>query len=938
MIGSHNSNIDRVFYNDRVKEIIAADIIAEPFTYVPIKSGHMELVGGNAVVFGKITEGYDVIEIDVATEITYQDVSLANPIINLSVVFEQLGPTNYAANPPQYVNTTEYFKGDAVWYIMMGSKFYFRCIQRTTGNVPSNTTYWKQTTWDTSASFRMILGRMVISIPNSITEGASYNITVENAEEGIASITASYTAQPGDLPWNVGQGLRTDCINKGFEDAAITPPSTPIEFYRLYFYPRHRYYMQTPVFEIGDAITNFSNFTVNAYILTLGLTIKYPQLKCGAVHAFGIVYKDRAGRTCSVIKNNALTVYIPYYSEEPNNLLQSVVKLIFKINHRPPLWAESYEIVYFGNISMDYFLQIRAYDITQILNSNGNRFSININETLVWAWNLNNRWKIPAYEWIAGDRLRLAGILNQTTYYGEAIGSGYVYDYEIEATGTQYNEEAIGGDWLIIQAVKRPTPFAGATNIIVEIYRPRKGLSQTVAYGTGMVFDIATDAQGNRFHKGDVDQDIINDTPAEVYNTAYDCWKFFRLNYKQTGTTQTGIIQPFWAESIFPSDWWRDQDINKKLTSMGFPFLDDLSQKQTILDERFRFGGAIIEGTRTNNIAHFTYLNYRDLQKKNGDITGLREVGFTLKTIQMYKETSVYINRVQTFNPDGTSQFTLTDSFIGDMRPMDDDYGCQHPDSIMVNGRNLYYWDQSQGKFIRSAPNGQTVLDIKMQRWFKDLVKWIQLSGGGTALETRTGANNEHDEIWVTFRMGTEVKGIVFNEKRGRFTFRINQITESYVHLGNFFAHLYHQRVWIMNIDEGQDYLTWVGVPTYAEIEVVSNIEPVRNKVYNAIALFADHELSSLPKYIYIPAEASAGNNLMESNVSIWDRVEGVFYGEILKDENSKGNFVSLNDRKMNGNAMRGRYCFVKLYTEEHDDKVRIDSIVIFSTPSERNV
>jgi hypothetical protein len=89
---------------------------------------------------------------------------------------------------------------------------------------------------------------------------------------------------------------------------------------------------------------------------------------------------------------------------------------------------------------------------------------------------------------------------------------------------------------------------------------------------------------------------------------------------------------------------------------------------------------------------------------------------------------------------------------------------------------------------------------------------------------------------------------------------------------------------------------------------------------------------------VYIPEEGSAGNNLMETNVPIWDRREGVFFGEILKDINSKGSFISLNDRKMNGNAMRGRYCYVKLYTEEHTEKVRIDSIVILSTPSERNV
>jgi len=239
---------------------------------------------------------------------------------------------------------------------------------------------------------------------------------------------------------------------------------------------------------------------------------------------------------------------------------------------------------------------------------------------------------------------------------------------------------------------------------------------------------------------------------------------------------------------------------------------------------------------------------------------------------------------------------------------------------------------------IRSAPNGQQVLDMKMKRWFKDLVKWIQLSGGSKLLEVHIGSNNDHDEVWMTFRMGTEVKGLIFNEKKGRYVSELNQITESYVHIGNFFAHLYHQRLWIMNIDEGQDWLSWSGTPTHAELEVVSNIESLKNKIFNAIAVLADHLLQSLSKYVYIPKEASGSNELMESNVPIFDCREGVYFGEIMKDENSKGNFVSLFDKKMNGRAMRGRYCFVKLMTDEHDEKVRVDSVVIFSTPSERNV
>lgn len=894
MRGAHNTNIALNFYNDRVKEAIDDAIVAEPFTYIPITAGHMELVGGNALVFGKIKEGYDVIAIDVTHEITYEDKSLDNPIVSLLVALEQAIPITWV-------------------YYNMGED-----------GLPDPHPVDKSI-WDGTQSWKTIHGVAVVVLPFIITEGSIYSITVLNTVEGL-NYTVSYTALHGDTYVEVKAGLIAELVAEGEGDE--------IEYgipgvNKIYFYARDRAFMDVPVQEAASVDIVYANFTITAHILSFGYASKYPQLKSGSVQSYGIVYKDRSGRVCSVIKSSDLDVYIPFYTELDDNDLNKVVKVKFKLWHRPPDWAESYEIVWFGNISMDYFMQMRIANIASI---GSNRYSVNIVDTLQWTRDKNNRWKVDDYTWQEGDRMRLMGTIDVGT--GVTTKYNTLYDYEIESTGTQYNEEAIGGDWLIMQAVDHPTPFVNETNILTEVYRPRKGLGNTVPYGTGMVFGVGTDANGNKYHKGDVDQSLSTDTPAEINNTANDCWKFIRLNYQEG----TAIIQPFWAESIFPSDWWGGLIIANKLTSNGFPFLDDLSQKQVILDERFRFGGTLIAGSRTNNIAHFTYLNFRDLQKKHGDITGLREIGFTLKAIQLYKETSIYINRVQSFNPDGTSQFILTDSFIGDIRPMEDSYGCQHPDSVMVNGRNLYYWDNSQGVFVRSSPNGQVVLDTKMKRYFKDIVKWIGETGGKDALVVNVGANNEHEEIWITFRLGTETRGLIYSEKDNRYKSRIDQVTESYVHLGNFFAHLYKQSLWIMNIDEGQGYLTWAGVPTYGEIEIGSNVDPMKNKIFNACAIITDHELISESRSVVIPEEASANNEIMESNIPLWERKEGIFFGKIMKDENSKGNFASVLARKMNGREMRGRYAFVKFKTEEHDEKVRINSITVFSTPSERNI
>lgn len=892
MIASHNAEVSLNFYNDRVKEVIPSSDIAELFTYIPIAAGQMELVGGNAIVFGDITEGYDIISPEVETELSFADISGEEAIINLAMSPLQIGRAEIT-----YPNVPE-------------------------GEDPTHL----------DEAIRTITGALVVYIPFKVYENSTYIVTVINEVTGI-NVTASYLAGIGDTPAVVKAGLEAAMTAAGFEPGTGGYGTLP---YQIFIYPRIQTFSQHP-YEQGDVFTIYKDFNIGtdtrAYVLALGNTIKYPILKCGATHGFGIVYKDKDNRLCSVVKTPAMSVHIPFYSEDDTNLLNTIADLVFKIYHRPPSWADSYEIVYYGNMSMDWFLQIRADAIEGIGND---RYAISINDTITAARDNNARIKVPDYEWEEGDRIRLIGTIDDIT--GETTPYADLYDYEIEEIGVDYGA-VIGDDWLLCQALDHPVLFEGETNIIAEIYRPLKGIKTTIPYGTGMAFKVSIDKYGNKYHEGNIDQVLDsagqNSIAAQVFNTANDAYKFMRVNYKHGSAD----IQPFFAESVWPSDWWTWLIANK-LTSQGFPFLDDLNQKQTILRNRLRWGGKIITGTRTNNIAHFTFDDYKDLHEADGHITGLREVGYVLKVLQIHKETSIYVERIANFNADGTEEFTLTDKFLGTTYPLETSYGCQHPDSIMVNGRNIYYWDNNEGAFIRSAPNGQAVLsgpEYKVSRWFKDLTVWVKENGGPTKLEVRCGANNDFDEVWITFRIGDEVKGMIFSEKDGRFKSRLNQWTEGYIHFGTFFAHMYRQRIWIMNLDEGQDFLNWSGTEVYAEIEYPVNEDPSKNKLLNAVAVYSSHQLQSEERSIVVPEDASAVNEIMESNITVWDRREGVFYGKILRDINSKGNFTGNYGKKLNGRALRGRYATMRFRTEEHAEKVKIDSIIVFSTASERS-
>lgn len=926
MLISHNIAIGYNFYNDKVKEVIAPGIIAEPFTFVPIRAGQMELIAGNAIVVGDVTEGYGGTEPSVSVELNWVDIEGEGARYDLATILHSDTITYVHGSFGNWEADRPYEKGEYVVFVRpppAGGSSIWRALQDTYGEVPGISSSWGFIM--TSAKtfrYRRVGGSFFVTIPKSVREDAVYYIRVKDPESVVR--TASYKAMGGDTVAEVKIGLEADMTDKD-----IPFFGTPHD-YLLAVLHKEQLFMESPFFEEGGLDVVFRGWEVTAYVVELGLMAKYPALKIGAVHGYGIVYKDEWGRQCSVIRNAAMEVNIPWFSEEEEIIPSTIPQLTFKLAHKPPAWAKSYEIVTCGNISMEYFLQIRINEITSISEK---RYAINIQETIDHTRKQNMRWRVPDYIYREGDRVRLMGTLESDgsiNKYDEQV-----YDYEIEGTSLTEYGEIIGGDWLIVQAAEVPASFVGESDVVAEIYRPQIGLGTMPYYGTGMVFGIGEDEHGNLYHKGDVDQTFDGTglllTEAEVINTANDCWKYMRINYGKEDTTMV----PFWAESIAPSDWWENQT---RLTSQGWPFLySKTPQEQKRLRKRLRHGGYLYEGTQTNNIARFFFEDFQDFPEKDGPITGLKEVGFALKILQYYKETSVYIQRIQTFNPDGTEQFTLVDRLLGTKRPMGEDFGCQHPESILAYGRYLYYWDHTEGKFIRSAPNGQfPISEYNMKRWFTDVQGWIRDRGGREKVKVRTGMNIDYNEVWLTFVVENEVRGVIFNEDENSWISRTDLKTDAYVYLGGFFGHIYKQSLWIMNANEGQGYLNWSGKDVVGELEFVSNINPERNKVFNALAVVGNEQPEVLAGYIMIPADASYEE--MRTYIARWERREGVYFGQLLKDMNTPGRFGTELSRVMNGREMRGRYCFARLRFERRDQKVRIFSVVMYSVDSERNV
>jgi hypothetical protein len=75
-----------------------------------------------------------------------------------------------------------------------------------------------------------------------------------------------------------------------------------------------------------------------------------PSLKVGATHRFGIVYGDRAYRDGTVLTNDSMNLFVPWFYDIDRGSLSNpenpfTVRPRITMNHQPPVWATNYWIV-----------------------------------------------------------------------------------------------------------------------------------------------------------------------------------------------------------------------------------------------------------------------------------------------------------------------------------------------------------------------------------------------------------------------------------------------------------------------------------------------------------------------------------------------------------------------------------------------------------------
>ena len=878
---SPNTTYSTLWYNDVIKQVVDSEEVYSLFTYVPVKAKHMELIDGNRLVFANITEGYNRIQQNVKAVLDYQDlegISHVKQILTVAQVFVE----PWRVNKRLFVILPE-TPVLGIYYL----------------NITSNTGYLYE---------------------------ASYEYTV------------------GDYPLTVKNGLLASITANGWA-SEVEICQTPSD-YTICFFER-----------TGETVFNEWQYINKSYIEDTGTTSvnKYPTLKTGLTHNWGLIYRDDAGRLSPIIGAGEIKVEIPFPSQSEGQDIQKRPVVSLHIYHLPPEWATSYEVVYLS--SNLYFLQLLGYQLSIGRNSeeredpdggSDTRFGrISVEYMLTRTREKMPNWSVEQYMFQEGDRIRFIGysfndntIIRYTTYYDIPIHGVFV--------DTVYKNPSAPGegteDMEFIYFQRSGTFPDNETpditkSYFVEIYRPPKEFSINLYYTTGMTFEVATNAYGDKYHKGTAHESDENDQTlnelgavtqeAIVENTAHDAWKYLR-NFIHPTTEGTSLY--IWSESEYASDFY----LTSKLTSSGTPVPQLDNYRQLALTKRLRHGGKYNFGTELNLLAKFDYDDFLDMKDEYGDIEGVRELGFILKVIQYTKVTAIYISRIESYAGNSESQFLFTDRVFGSSRPGLEDYGTRHPDSVCVYNNNLYFWDQSEGIIVRDAANGQIPISAyKMISYFRDKAKAMD-SVAFANQEVYFGYSMNDNMLYCTFSTGSTFETAVFSEMENRWKFTTDAIIRKPFWLGRRLFHIHNGNIYEWWRDEGQGYLVLSGEIKEGFVTIIANDEPLKNKTFNALAVYQDGDTPVAQ--LLVPAKASAVSQDMVSIVSQWVQREGIWYGQILRDAYTPGVAFPTMNKYLNGRRLRGQYTQIILRFTNVLSKVRLFHVMLTATPSERSL
>ena len=924
-----------LFSNNR--QLIALDVAESNLEYdrVPLKSEAQELVNGSNVVYGGITEGYDLPVIDMLASINNTDFPESVTIETTAVPSEMAVYRTYGNNLLFSYNLSFSDKPDLFVNIVMFTGIYSdldtAIYDKFKAQDPNLKIYRPQN------NIIIILSRrrniVVADVNSSVGE---VTITGTRFQHSGYSITFSGIALSGIIPIGMTFLVTINYQDEIFYYNYISKEGDTLNDCILALTEKINYnsigIVSYQNIEDGHEIKIYATDQVKegaektlvaSANVSKGSGFIKNGLKNGDTYRYAIEYLDRTGKLSTVVTNQLCEITVPFAPEN------GIPNTVITVKSRPPVWAERFQILRTKRRIVNSFLQFTVNNVT----TNGTIFELNFNNALSNLPDYNNETGSKlSYEFAEGDRIRFIRYANGT----------YITSHEdLPILGVNTN----GSLKIPLPRTFETLPDTLFLGAIVEVYRPNSysilNAENELFYEIAMGGTIGDAGLSTRYHipdnKSNVDQTQSSSSPLDIplvmRSIEGDVW------YKSTQLLEPKIEPDFIVQlgdiTILESDYQSDR-YPVKTSNIGRANAFDQDARQLFRKATAYHSDAYYADSNVNNINRVYATSFKDYDQTFGAIKLFHLDGFMLYNFQENKTGTIPVNRQMVYNQDGSSSLILSSTLLNDCRYYDYVGGINNnPESFAYNQFNKYFVDIKNNAVCKIGGNGIIkISDMSMKSYFTDMFNTYK--SADLTLTTQKprfyGAWDDDNSLYVlapeSLAQGEEdpiyYPTIVFNEVVSGWTSKVDFAPSCIV---GAFGELFswspsNAKMWRHNNNETRN-LFYDSQKTRS-IEYVSAISPEMVKSY----LNMTQEAAMLPADRYdgiytgvdpsiwaVPIITTSLGQLSNLIVSDFEKMEGIYLSRFWRDTTTP-----VTDPLLNGDTLKGVWIKTTLTNGSTDD------------------
>lgn len=950
-----------IFKNNNI--LLPIDVRESNLMYdrIPLKALAQKVVNGSNVVYGGVTEGRDLPDVNITADYFFE--SIVTDDLTSAVNWSGYASFNSVGSitvPAEGITIT-FNDGSGVYTstIPAGSYTQAQVTDYLSADLIANYTNIK-TYKLSNVLYVLSRGNNTITASSSnalITSNvvSGENIGVEISYNGLyyldtlpaltyipVYITKSairnffYYESPSEMTLQTFLQNLCDEINSNVITVIAFPSLTDPSKIKIYSIPTE------PISVISRAETTTNPLAQNIRF------VYQNGLKAGDAYTYGVAYADEDMRISEVISSEDCKIDIPFNAD-----MLFLPKAKITISSRPPVWAKKWFLYRTKRRKYGYFLQ---FGISTI-GANGDVIELNFsNATSNMPFYNNSQGAKLSYSFAEGDRLKFVKYKN---------GSLFPTNEDLPILGVREDG-----------ALKIPVPknitlnFDQLAGCIVEVYRPNTyeivPLESQLFYEIGLSGTVENFGLSNRYHGGytkDINSKQVTPQSSDLSTSLTlipsdgDVWyKTSRLIDFTKDGSGTPISWETGGVTSLCSDYQSDR-YPISSTNIGRANAYDRDAKQVFRKATMYFSESYFVESSVNNINRIYETSFKDYDQTYGAIKLLHLDGFLLYNFQENRVGAIPVNKQMVFNQDGSSSLILSSELLNQCKYFDYIGGINdNPESFCYNQFNKYFVDIINNAVCKIGGNGIIrISDMSMVSHFTEVFNHykqanLALTSGQTPRfygawdednkliiftpETLVQSNGEDDPILY------QADTIAYSENQGGWSTKVDFKPSAIIGcLGELISWSpSNAKIWEHNSNETRNLFYGVqktrsitfalaGTPSMNKsyLTFTQEAEMLDGERYTGIYSGTDPSVWDVPEVVTSFTQQS---NLLASDFS---KKEGMYYAKFWRDTTTP-----VTNPLINGDQLKGSWIKCKMTNSSTDD-VGLYSVGVGVIPSKRS-